>query len=179
MNKDGQSDNITIYGHNMRYVGTSFTHLTEYKKGVDFLKKYPVIEFNTIYDSNCKYVIVGAFVTGILENQDDGKLFKYWTTRYFDDADYKFDDWISEVRKRSWYSNDIECTADDKYISLSTCTNETSNLRWVIVAKKMTADDNLDLIIDSYKDKANKDIYFPKCWRNVYGNNKKYFGWDY
>ena len=30
--------------------------------------------------------------TGILENQDDGKLFKYWTTRYFDDADYKFDD---------------------------------------------------------------------------------------
>ncbi|MEO3218488.1 class B sortase, partial [Ruminococcus bicirculans (ex Wegman et al. 2014)] len=61
----------------------------------------------------------------------------------------------------------------------STCTNETSNLRWVIVAKKMTADDNLDLIIDSYKDKANKDIYFPKCWRNVYGNNKKYFGWDY
>lgn len=103
---------------------------------------------------------MGAFVTGILENQDDGKLFKYWTTRYFDDADYKFDDWISEVRKRSWYSNDIECTADDKYISLSTCTNETSNLRWVIVAKKMTADDNLDLIIDSYKDKANKDIYF-------------------
>lgn len=103
---------------------------------------------------------MGAFVTGILENQDDGKLFKYWTTRYFDDADYKFDDWISEVRKRSWYSNDIECTADDKYISLSTCTNETSNLRWVIVAKKMTADDNLDLIIDSYKDKANKDILF-------------------
>ena len=49
----------------------------------------------------------------------------------------------------------------------------------VTVAKKMTADDNLDLIIDSYKDKANKDIYFPKCWRNVYGNNKKYFGWDY
>lgn len=179
INKDGQSDNITIYGHNMRYVGTSFTHLTEYKKGVDFLKKYPVIEFNTIYDNNCKYVIVGAFVTGIRESQDDGKLFKYWTTRYFDDADYKFDDWISEVRKRSWYSNDIECTAYDKYISLSTCTNETSNLRWVIVAKKMTADDNLDLIIDSYKDKANKDIYFPKCWRNVYGNNKKYFGWDY
>ena len=37
---------------------------TEYKKGVDFLKKYPVIEFNTIYDSNCKYVIVGAFQDG-------------------------------------------------------------------------------------------------------------------
>ena len=32
INKDGQSDNITIYGHNMRYVGTSFTHLTEYKR---------------------------------------------------------------------------------------------------------------------------------------------------
>ena len=174
-----QSDNITIYGHHMRYLGTSFTHLTEYKKGLDFMKKYPVIEFNTIYESGARYVIVGVFCANIYESQDEGNVFEYWTTRYFDDSDYKFEDWISEVRKRSWYSNNIECTEDDKYISLSTCTNETSDLRWVIVAKKMTAEDNLDLIVESYKEKANKDIYFPKCWRDLYGNNKKYFGWDY
>ena len=52
-------------------------------------------------------------------------------------------------------------------------------MRWVVVAKKMTADDNLDLIVDSYKEKADKDIYFPKCWRDVWGNNKKYLGWSY
>ena len=179
INEDGQSDNITIYGHNMRYLGTSFSHLTEYKKGVDFLKKYPVIEFNTIYDTSCKYVIVSVFVVNANESQDDKKLFLYNAYRYFDDGDYNFDDWYDEIKKRSWYSSDVECTASDKYITLSTCTNETSDLRLAIVAKKMTADDNLDKIIESYKDKDNKDIYFPKCWRNVYGNNKKYFGWDY
>lgn len=179
INADGQSDNITIFGHHMRYVGTSFTHLAEYKKGVDFLKEYPVIEFNTIYENNVKYVIVSCFVANIHENQDDGNLFVYNGYRYFDDDEYTFDGWYDEVTKRSWYSNDIECTAQDKYITLSTCSNETSDLRWVIVAKKMTADDNLDHIIDSYKDKANKDIYFPKCWRNIYGNNKKDFGWAY
>ena len=49
IDENGQADNITIYGHHMRRLGTSFTHLAEYKDGVDFLKKYPVIEFNTIY----------------------------------------------------------------------------------------------------------------------------------
>ena len=179
INKEGQSDNITIFGHHMRYVGTSFTHLAEYKKGVDFLKKYPVIEFNTIYESGCKYAIVSCFVANTLESQDDGNLFVYNGYRYFDDNEYNFDDWYKEITKRSWYSSGIKCTKDDKYITLSTCSNETSDLRWVIVAKKMTVDDNLDLIIDSYKDKANKDVYFPKCWRNLYGNTKKDFGWAY
>lgn len=179
INEKGQSDNITIFGHHMRYLGTSFTHLAEYKKGVDFLKKYPVIEFNTIYDSNCKYVIVSAFVANVYENQDDGNLFLYNAYRYFDDGEYNFDNWYKEIKKRSWYSSDAECTPEDKYITLSTCSNETSNLRWVIVAKKLTADDNLDRIVDSYKDKANKDIYFPKCWRDLYGNTKKDFGWAY
>ena len=179
INKDGQSDNITIYGHHMRYLGTSFTHLAEYKKGVDFLKKYPIIEFNTIYESNCQYIIIGAFVASTKESQDNGNIFRYNTYRYFDDADYKFEDWIANVKKYSWYSSDAECTADDKYITLSTCTNEVADMRWVIIAKKITADDNVDKIIESYKEKNDKDIYFPKCWRDIYGNEKQYFGWDY
>lgn len=179
INETGQSDNITIYGHHMRALGTSFTHLAEYKKGVEFLKENPVIEFNTIYDTNCKYVIVSVFVANIYENQDDGNLFLYNAYRYFDDGDYTFDKWYEEIKKRSWYSADVECTPEDKYITLSTCTNETSNLRLAIVAKKLTADDNLDHIVDSYADKNDKDIYFPKCWRNIYGNTKEYFGWDY
>lgn len=179
IDENGQSDNITIYGHHMRYLGTSFTHLAEYKKGVDFLKDYPVIEFNTIYDTKCKYVIISAFVANVYEDQDEGNLFVYNGYRYFDDGDYNFENWYKEITKRSWYSVDVECTAEDKYITLSTCSNETKNLRWVIVAKKLTAQDNLDHIVDSYKDKDNKDIYFPKCWRDVYGNNKKDFGWAY
>ena len=179
INEDGQSDNITIFGHNMRYLGTSFTHLTEYKKGVEFLKKYPIIEFNTIYESGSKYVIVSAFAVNIKKEQDDGKLFLYNAYRYFDNGDYKFETWLEEIKKRSWFTSNAKCTKDDKYITLSTCTNECEDMRWVIIAKKLTADDNADEIAASYKDKADKDVYFPKCWRDIYGNTKKYFGWDY
>lgn len=179
IDKNGQADNITIYGHHMRRLGTSFTHLAEYKDGVDFLKKYPVIEFNTIYDTNEKYVIIGCFVAAVEDYQDDIKIFDYWRYRNFDNDEHTFESWIDNVNKQSWYSSSVKCTEDDDYISLSTCSNEVSDMRWVIVAKKMTADDNLDLIVKSYKERADKDIYFPKCWRNVWGNNKKYLGWSY
>lgn len=178
IDENGQADNITIYGHHMRKLGTAFTHLAEYKQGVDFLKKHPVIEFNTIYESNQKYVIIGCFVTNSEEWQDGGNIFDYWRYRNFDE-EHTFKSFIANVKKYSWYSSDVECEEDDDYISLQICSNEVKDMRWVIVAKKMDADDNLDLIVDSYKEKADKDIYFPKCWRDVWGNTKKYFGWAY
>lgn len=179
IDENGQADNITIYGHHMRRLGTSFTHLAEYKEGVDFLKEHPVIEFNTIYDNGDKYIIIGCFVAAADDSQDDIPIFDYWRYRNFDDDQYSFESWIDNVRMQSWYSADVECTEEDQYITLSTCSNEVSDMRWVIVAKKITADDNLDLIVDSYEERDDKDIYFPKCWRDVWGNNKKYLGWSY
>ncbi len=179
INKEGQPDNIIIYGHHMRRLGTSFTHLAEYKEGVNFLKKHPMIEFNTIFDKNEKYVIISCFVAASDESQDDIEVFDYWRYRNFDDGKYSFEKWYDNIRKESWYSCDVECTEDDDYITLSTCSNEVANMRWVIVAKKMTAKDNLDLIIDSYQERPDSEIYFPKIWRDVWGNNKKYLGWSY
>ncbi len=178
IDEKGQADNITIYGHHMRSLGTAFTHLAEYKQGVDFLKKHPVIEFNTIYESNQKYVIIGCYIANTEESQDNGKIFDYWRYRNFDE-DHTFESFIENVRKYSWYSSDVECDEDDDYISLQICSNEVKDIRWVITAKKMDADDNLDLIIDSYKEKADEDVYFPKCWRDIWGNEKQYFGWAY
>ena len=180
IDKDKVSDNLTIYGHNMRYVGTSFTHLNEYKQGAEFVSQFPIIEFNTIYDSGCKYIVIGAFIANVYENQDNGKVFNYNAYRDFEkNGEYSFDNWINEVKKRSWFKSDIKCTEKDKYITLSTCSNECSDLRWVVVARKVTENDDLDKLAASYKDKQDKDIYFPACWTDVYGNNKKYFGWDY
>lgn len=178
INEKGQPDNITIYGHHLRKMGMAFTHLAEYKQGVDFLKKHPVIEFNTIYESHQKYVIIGCYIANPEKSQDDGKIFDFWRYRNFD-KEHSFKDFIKNVKKYSWYSCDVECDEDDDFISLQSCSNEVEGLRWVITAKRMDADDNLDLIVDSYKEKADKDVYFPKCWRDVWGNTKKYFGWAY
>lgn len=179
IDESGQPDNIVIYGHHMRRLGTSFTHLAEYKDGVDFLRKHPIIEFNTIYDEEPEeYVIISCYVAAINEYQDEN-LFDYWRWLVFDKKNYKFSEWIKRTKECSWYSCDAQCDEDDDYITLSTCSNEVKEMRWVITAKKLDEEDNKDDIISSYKEKADEDIYFPPVWKNVWGNHKKYLGWSY
>ncbi len=178
--KDKQSDNITIYGHHMGYIGTGLTHIHEYKQGVDFLKKNAVINFNTIYDSkNQRYAIIGCFVTNAFESADNGNIFRYWSAQDLEGKTNEFNEWISNVRKYSWYSSDINCTDKDDYLTLSTCSDECWGIRWVIVAKKLTASDDIKKITESYKEKPESEIYFPAVWVNKYGNKKVYFGWDF
>ncbi|MBQ2582166.1 MAG: class B sortase [Ruminococcus sp.] len=178
--KDSQSDNITIYGHHMNYLGTGFAHLHEYKQSVDVLRKNAVVNFNTIYDgTNQKYAIIGCFVTNAFEGADNGNIFRYWDTTNFKKDGSDFKQWIAEVNKRSWYASDIKCTAQDDYITLSTCSDEVWGIRWVIVAKKLTANDDIEKIKSSYRAKADKDIYFPANWVNKIGNKPVYYGWDY
>ena len=179
LNGEEQTDNITVFGHHMGVLGTGFTHLSEYKKGADFLKDHALIEFDSIYENDSKYAIVSCFMINTEEYEDNGNLFEYIGYRDFDDEEYKFDDWYDEITKRSWYSNDIKCTENDKYITLSTCSKllDSEDLRWVIVAKKLTAQDDVDHIIDSYKDRADEDIYFPQFWIDRHGNKKVDGGW--
>ncbi|MFT3950685.1 MAG: class B sortase [Oscillospiraceae bacterium] len=175
---DGNSDNIVIYGHNVRKYASMFTRLNEYKSGVDFLQKNPLITFSTIYDSSkVQWIIVGAFVTNAEAYQDNGKRFEYWNYINFNE-DYPYDTFISEVKKRSWYTSDIDCSEDDEYLTLQTCSDEVTGFKYVVVARKVRIDDNVDALIASYKEKADEDIYFPAAWTRVYGNKKIYKGWD-
>lgn len=170
------SDNLVIYGHHMRRLGNMFTRLAEYKSGVEFLKQNPIISFDTLYTKNQQYIIVGCYISNIEESQDDGKLFDYWRYRDFNE-EYSFDTFISEIRKRSWYSSDIDCTEDDDYITLSTCSNEAGSgkLRWVITARRVRVTDDIDALVESYRE--NDNVYFPKNWIKSKGNKKVYDGW--
>lgn len=174
---DSQADNITIFGHNMM-AGTQFAGLIRLKRGADFISQNPIIEFNTIYEKNQKYVIVATFVGVGSEDLDGGDgAFDYWNYRNFTkDGHYSFETWKTNVEKYSWISSSTVLNEDDDYITLSTCSYEMDDVRWVVVAKKLTAKDDLEAIVNSYKDKKDKDIYFFKAWRDRYGNNKVIVG---
>jgi len=173
-----RSDVLTIYGHHMKRLGNMFTRLAEYKSGVEFLKQNPIISFDTLYTKNQKYIIIGCYIVNEKAEYDNGELFDYWRYRDFDE-EHSFEKFISEINKRSWYHSDIKCTAEDDYITLSTCSNEAgqSKLRWVITARKLKASDDVDALIDSYRD--NDNIYFPRNWIKAKGNKTVYDGWWY
>ncbi|MCD7732378.1 MAG: class B sortase [Oscillospiraceae bacterium] len=159
---EGNSQNIIIYGHSMAS-GTYFRHLLDYKESVSTVSNNRVITFSTLYEEN-QYIVVACFIIGIYDYQDDNPLFAYHTIYDFDTIE-DFDYWYQNILYRNYYTTDIECTMDDEYITLSTCSYEISDLRCVIVARKLH--DGEDPSVYTYK--SNPNARKPAAYYIAYG----------
>ena len=132
--KDSGPQNTVIYGHNMG-AGTYFSHLHDYKKRVSFIKEHRLVTYSTLWEEN-QYIIIGCFLTGIREDQDNIPIFRYHVCFDFDNLS-EFDYWYKNVLYRSYYTSDIPCSIEDEYITLSTCSTEIYDSRFVVVARKL------------------------------------------
>lgn len=132
---DRQSDMLVLYGHNQRD-GTMFGNLKHYKRNVDFYKRNPFLTFETEYGSQ-KYVIFGFFVTNTLAKHDsNGEVFHYHDyPELYSEEVYSW--YMGEVAKRNEIISPIDVTYGDKFLVLSTCSNEYSGSRFVVLARKL------------------------------------------
>lgn len=132
---DRQSDMLVLYGHNQRD-GTMFGNLKHYKRDVDFYKRNPFITFETEYGSQ-KYVIFGFFVTNTLAKHDsNGEVFHYHDyPELYSEEVYTW--YMEQVAKRNEIISPIDVTYGDKFLVLSTCSNEYSGSRFVVMARKL------------------------------------------
>lgn len=130
-----QSDMLVLYGHNQRD-GTMFGNLKHYKRDVDFYKRNPFITFETEYGSQ-KYVIFGFFVTNTLAKHDsNGEVFHYHDyPELYSEEVYTW--YMEQVAKRNEIISPIDVTYGDKFLVLSTCSNEYSGSRFVVMARKL------------------------------------------
>lgn len=130
-NIEKPSDNILIYGHNMK-TGKMFHDLLKYENE-DFYKSHRYIQFDTIY-GNASYEVIAAFRTEILDEESEG--FKYY--RFFDAEDEAdFHRFVSGCKGLTSYTIDTDASYGDSLITLSTCAYHTENGRFVVVAKKI------------------------------------------
>lgn len=129
-----RSSNVTIYGHNMK-VGRFFHHLHDYKKGAQFVSDHRIVHFNTLY-SNDEYIIFACFLVSVNEEDDNQPLFRYHTIHELK-TDVDFDYWYKNVMYRNYYKTDIDCDISDEYLTLSTCSTEINDSRFVVVARKL------------------------------------------
>ncbi len=124
------SDNIIIYGHNMKS-GKMFHTLLEYYEE-DYYNKYKYIRFDTIYEDGV-YEIIGAFYTQIYPEDYTG--FKYYN--FFDaTSEEEFNNYIANCKALTPYETS-NASYGDKLLTLSTCAYHTDNGRFVVVAKKV------------------------------------------
>jgi len=133
--EENQSSNIIIYGHN-QVTGTMFGTLTNYKNNLQFYKDNPTIRLSSLY-CDYTYKIVSVFVAATEEkNATDGKVFDY--QNYIDLTDQTvFNEFVNQIKTRSQISIPVDIEYGDSFLTLSTCSYEVSNARFVVIARRV------------------------------------------
>lgn len=109
-----------IYGHHMKN-GTMFSGLTKYK------------EQNHYENHSVGYIITPEqtykieFFAGYVADVTDSA----WKIDFESDED--FENWIEEANKKSWFTSDISPAVTDRILTLSTCSYEFDNARFVLL----------------------------------------------
>ena len=137
------SPNIVFYGHNQED-GTMFGNLKDYKQNVQFYEENPVVRFST-ENETYEYLIYGFFVTNALANQDsNGFVFHYQDYIEALDDEYTFNWYREMVLERNQIISPVDVEYGDKLLCLSTCSNEFSNSRFVLFARMLREDEEID-----------------------------------
>lgn len=158
INPSIKSNNIILYGHNQRD-GSMFGTLTSYKLDPLKVNEYPYIEFNNMYD-NFKFKIVSMFIINTKEEHDNEPLFYYNMYTKFDDY-YTYEEFSSQIQKRSMVKSNIDIKETDTFITLSTCAADFDDARFVIVGRAIRDKNDLE-IKEEYT--INESAYFPRIY---------------
>ncbi|MGN1102134.1 MAG: class B sortase, partial [Huintestinicola sp.] len=117
-----------------------------YKNNVDFYKKNPIVVFNTEYGIG-DYIIFGYFVTNVYEKQDSaGEVFHYHDYIETLNNESTFNWYMSKVNERNQIIPPVDVVYGDKLLVLSTCSNEYSDSRFVVLARKVREGENISAI---------------------------------
>lgn len=162
------STNIIIYGHNIRNDGQMFNDLTKYKQ-LSFYKEHPTVSFDSVYKEGT-YKIIGAFITNTEASHDNGNVFEY---NHFVNAETEeeFNEFIDEVRRRSIFDTPVDVEYGDELLTLSTCTYEFKEARFVVVARRVR--DGEDASVDVDQAVVNEDAYYPAVYADAAEYAKK------
>lgn len=123
-----QSENLVIYGHNMK-TGTIFGCLTGYKEA-DYYTEHPEIEFDTVYGDGT-YQVFAAFAIDVVADTS----FPY--NQYIDMDEAVYNDYVDEVIRRSDVDTGIRPGYGEQLLTLSTCEYSSDNGRYVVVARRV------------------------------------------
>lgn len=108
-----------IYGHHMKN-GTMFQEITKYKEQ-SFYDAHPVCLIMTP-EKNYTLELFAAYVTDLNSQA--------WKLEFASDEEYG--QWLADAVSKSTFTSTVEPTAQDRVVTLSTCTYEYNDARFVI-----------------------------------------------
>lgn len=155
--KYGLDTNTVIFGHHMND-GSVFGILDEYKT-IEGFKAAPVITFDTLYN-DYQWKVIAAFVTNAEASDDNGYVFKY----YFTDlsTEERFSAYLNALSERSLYNTGVDVLPTDKILTLSTCSHEFENARFVVVARMVRNGELAE--VDVSRATVNSNPRYPQAY---------------
>ena len=121
-----------IYGHNMRNYAM-FGTLTEYSKQ-EYYDEHPFIWLLTP-EQNYKIEVISGFIT-----PSDGEVY------VFPSSNEERDKLVEYVMKSSDFSSEVDIMPEERLVTLSTCTYEYDDARYVLVGVLRTEEQPEDII---------------------------------
>ncbi len=122
------SDNIIIYGHNMKN-GSMFSDLLKYKDE-KYRNEHSKVQFDTIFTQG-NYEIIWAFYIDVSDNNH----FMFY--KYQDLSGTKRKEFTDKCRELSIYGKTCELTGNEQFLTLVTCSYHSENGRFVVIAKNI------------------------------------------
>lgn len=119
---DFSAQNTVIYGHNMKD-GSMFSSLMNYKDQ-NYFETYPEMQ---LYTPGGVYVI--EFFAGIVADGD------YEFIRYDFKDNEDFLSYITTLKQESSFRSEVELEANDRIVTLCTCSYEYNNARYALFGK--------------------------------------------
>lgn len=121
--RDFSSRNTVIYGHNMKN-GTMLASIHNYNQQ-QYYDEHPVMYLNTP-EQDYKVELFSGFITKATDSYT-------YTIGFVDDE--SFLTYIERMRAQSDFVSDVQVSADDSIVTLSTCTYEYNDARYVLMGK--------------------------------------------
>ncbi|MDE6132124.1 MAG: class B sortase [Oscillospiraceae bacterium] len=166
-----QSDNIIVYGHNQAD-GSMFGTLKKYKikkqstGNFSFYQQNPTFKFSNLYEEYT-YKIIAIFVIEVEPSQTrDGVIFDYHNYIRFA-GERNFDKFKENILKRTAVNTGVDFDEDDKFMTLSTCSNEFDPSRLVVIGRRVRDGESPE--VDTSKAEINEDMLEPD-YAFIYGN---------
>ena len=126
------SDNLIIYGHNMKN-GTMFADIMNYDDQ-KYYEEHKTMYIDSLTESRT-YEVIAAFHDKV--HTQDEVVFKYYN--YTGDlTEVAFDEYVDNVKKKSYFKSDLPVEYGDQLVTLSTCSYHVQDGRFVLVAKEVS-----------------------------------------
>lgn len=165
-----QTDNVIVYGHNQADL-SMFGTLKKYKikkestGNFDFYLQNPTFSFSSLYEEYT-YKIIALFVIEVEPYQTrDGIIFDYHNYVNFG-KDHSFEKFKENIMERTAVNTGVDFNEDDKFMTLSTCSNEFEPSRFVVIGRRVRDGESAE--VDTSKAELNMDMLEPD-YSFIYG----------